>query len=236
MPNVLQHEKVVLFDAPALEDTSRIVEQFHRLYYGQAASQTWRNTFWRGIHVNKCPLDLWVYQEIIFDVRPDIIVETGTGRGGSTHFLASMCDVMGRGEVLSVDLYDTPYGKNVPAERPAHPRITYLRGSSTSAEVLSAIHARIQPHHRVLVILDSHHSCDHVYQELLDYSKIVTPGSYVIVEDSNVNNHPVLPNFGPGPMEAVDAFLAHESSFWVDGSREKFFMTFNPRGFLKRIA
>ncbi len=110
------------------------VDEFHRLYYSEARS-TWENTFWLGTRVLKCPLDLWVYQELIADIRPELIVETGTAAGGSALFLASMCDLVRRGEVVSIDIRDEP-------ARPAHPRITYLIGSSTSESIVSEVRQR----------------------------------------------------------------------------------------------
>jgi cephalosporin hydroxylase len=92
------------------------------------------------------------------------------------------------------------------------------------------------PEDRVLVILDSDHSRDHVLEEMRMYADLVTPDSYLIVEDTNVNGHPVFPEFGPGPMEAVDAFLAERSDFIIDRSREKLLMTFNPGGYLKKAG
>jgi cephalosporin hydroxylase len=89
---------------------------------------------------------------------------------------------------------------------------------------------------RVLVLLDSDHSARHVLAELRAWHSRVPVGSYVIVEDTNVHGHPVMPSHGPGPMEAVDAFLAENDQFVVDESRQKFFMTFNPRGYLKRVG
>jgi len=85
-----------------------------------------------------------------------------------------------------------------------------------------------------MVILDSDHSKGHVLSELKIYSKFVTKGSYIIVEDTNINNHPVFPDFGPGPMEAVEEFLKENKDFSVDRSREKFYLTFNPKGFLQK--
>ena len=85
-----------------------------------------------------------------------------------------------------------------------------------------------------MVVLDSDHHRDHVLAELRTYSALVTPGSYLIVEDTNINGHPVRPEFGPGPMEAVDEFLRESPDFAIDPEREKFFLTFNPRGFLRR--
>ena len=88
----------------------------------------------------------------------------------------------------------------------------------------------------VVVILDSDHSASHVREELRRYSDFVTPGSYPDVEDTNVNGHPILPSFGPGPREAVDAFLADDSRFVRDTDCEKFMLTFNPGGYLRRVA
>ena len=85
-----------------------------------------------------------------------------------------------------------------------------------------------------MVILDSDHSRDHVLRELELYAPLVTPGCYVVVEDTNVNGHPVVPRFGPGPMEAVQEYLATTDAFEVDRSREKLLLTFNPSGYLRR--
>jgi len=122
----------------------------------------------------------------------------------------------------------------VPKPRPEHDRITYLTGSSTSGEVVSELERVVAGSERVLVILDSDHSRDHVLDELRIYSRFVTPGSYLIVEDTNVNGHPVYPYHGPGPKEAVDAFLAETSEFATDLDCEKFYLTFNPSGYLKK--
>lgn len=217
---------------PAVDgkNTARIVEGFHRLYYDSSSSGgTWQDTFWQGIPTWKCPLDLWVYQEIIFEQRPDVIVETGTAFGGSALFLASMCDLVGKGQVMTIDVEDKD-------ERPEHERIQYILGSSTSEEIVERVEQRVPEGGQVLVILDSDHSKQHVLEELRTYSRFVVGGGYMVVEDTNVNGHPVRPDFGPGPMEAVDAFLEENEDFLVDSGKEKFYMTFNPRGFLKKVG
>lgn len=204
-------------------------EEFHKLFYETAYSRgdEW-NPKWMGVAALKCPFDLWVYQEILHETRPDIVLETGTARGGSALFLASMFDLLGSGEVVSIDIVRRP-------EWPVHPRITYLTGSSTSAPILEQVRRRVAGAARVMVILDSDHKKDHVLDELREYAPLVTKGSYLIVEDTNINGRPVFPGFGPGPGEAVDDFLKGHPAFVRDLSRERFFVTFNPGGYLQRV-
>jgi cephalosporin hydroxylase len=207
----------------------RIVRQFHKLYY-YAKQRTWKNnTFWLNVPTAKCPLDLWVYQEIICETRPDIIIETGTAYGGSALYLSSICDLINRGRIITIDIEAQP-------GRPAHHRINFLSGSSVSEEIAAEVRNLIKPDDRVMVILDSDHSAEHVLRELDIYSALVTSGCYLIVEDTNVNGHPVLPLYGAGPMEAVEQFTRTRTDFVVDREREKFFMTFNPKGYLRRVS
>lgn len=208
-----------------------LVERFHQLYYGPGnvvSGFPWHNTRWLGTKVFKCPLDLWIYQEIIFETRPDVIIECGTADGGGTLFFASMCNLMDRGSVISVDYR--------PRENlPRHKRITYITGSSVSDETVEEVKKRIRPEDKVLVILDSDHTKAHVLSEMRIYGRLVTPESYMIVEDTNINGHPVSPDFGPGPAEAVEEFMSENNDFVVDRSKEKFYLTFNPGGYLKKI-
>ena len=212
---------------PSKQSESDIVDEFHKLYY--ESPDTWRKTFWLGIPAQKCPLDLWIYQEIIFEVKPDVIIECGTFAGGSALFLASVCDAVKRGTIITIDVEDRE-GK------PRHKRIKYLLGSSTSKEIVDKVRRSTRNRHSVMVILDSDHSKDHVLKEMRIYSTFVTKGSYLIVEDTNINGHPVFPDFGPGPMEAVQQFLSENKVFVVDRSRAKFYMSFNPNGWLRRVA
>jgi cephalosporin hydroxylase len=183
-----------------------------------------------GIQTQKCPHDLWTYQEILFETRPETILEMGTLHGGSALYLASVCDVLELGEIVTVDLLP------VREALPRHPRITYLGGrSSTDVELVRELTARVRGR-RTMVILDSDHSQDHVLAELRAYAGLVSPGCYLVVEDTNLNGHPVFKKHGPGPREAVTEFLRESSDFEIDRRRERLLLTFNPGGYLRRAA
>jgi cephalosporin hydroxylase len=205
----------------------QVRDNFHLWYHRTGAAVQFGNTSWLGVPIQKCPFDTWVIQELLWELRPDVVVETGTYKGGSAYYYATVLDAIGHGRVLTVDIEPQP-------NLPQHPRITYLVGSSTAPEILTQLRDSIRPTEKVLVLLDSDHRAEHVSAELRLYAPLVTPGSYLIVEDTQFNGHPVLPNFGPGPWEAVDSFLASNGEFQPDRGREKFGMSFNPRGYLKR--
>jgi cephalosporin hydroxylase len=205
-----------------------IVDQFHRLYYHED-QRTWRNTHYRGVPTLKCPLDLWIYQEILSEVRPDVVVESGTYYGGSALFLADVCQALGSGQVITIDIDAKAEGVN-------HSRLTKISGSSSDSAVRDLVRAQTGGGASVLVILDSDHSYAHVTEELRLWSDEVTIGSYLIVEDGNINGHPAKPLFGPGPWEALRDFVAADNRFVVDEGKEKFMMSFNPDGYLLRRA
>lgn len=203
-----------------------VVDQFHRMFY-HPGKTTWKDTRFRGVRLLKCPFDLWIYQELIHDVRPDLIVEAGTKHGGSAFYMASICELEEHGKIVTIDVEEKP-------GRPQHPRITYLTGSSVDDEIVNQVDAMIPPDGVVLVILDSDHSERHVRQELEVWFQRVTVGSYLIVEDSNVNGHPVHFRHGRGPWEATTDFLKTHPEFEVDRRCERYMITFNPRGYLRR--
>ena len=186
------------------------------------------NSRWLGVPIEKGPFDTWVYQEIICETKPDVLIEAGTFKGGSALYFASIFDLMKRGRVLTIDIKQFP-------DRPQNERITYLLGSSTSDAIFQQVKNSIHPGEKVMVSLDSNHHKDHVLKELKLYSGLVTPGNYLVVEDTDLNGHPVLPLFGPGPMEAVEEFLKNNSDFIQDRSREKYGVTLFPGGWLKRV-
>jgi cephalosporin hydroxylase len=217
-------------DQPALSsEDAEVVRRFHQLYYRRWLTERADtiNLSWYGYQVFKCPFDLWVYQELLVRTRPDVVVETGTRFGGSALYLAMVLDQIDHGRVITVDIKPQP-------RRPEHPRITYLTGSSIDPGITEQIRQAVGSQ-RAMVVLDSDHTEAHVYEEMVVYSPLVRPGDYLIVEDTNANGHPVYPDFGPGPMEAVDKFLAGNGDFVIDRRCERFLLTMNPRGYLRRL-
>jgi cephalosporin hydroxylase len=137
-------------------------------------------------------------------------------------------DALVHGSIVTVDI-------ETDQARPAHPRVEYLYGSSTDPGIIDRVRARADEAETVMVILDSDHTKDHVLGELHAYAPLVTPGSVLIVEDTDINGHPVLPEIGPGPMEAERELLAATSDFRLDRDLERrFLVTFHPRGYLRR--
>lgn len=204
----------------------RIINRFHKYYFN---NKVWlHNTTWAGVNVLKNPFDLWVYQEIIFRQKPDLIIETGTFNGGSALYLAHLCDLCNHGKVISIDINHKP-------DFPKHPRIEYLTGESTSSSIIQKVQEKVLGGMKVMVILDSDHSYENVRKEIAAYAPLVSKGCYLIVEDTNVNGYPVMPGFGKGPREAVWEFMKNNNTFEVDLSCEKFLMSFNHEGYLKRI-
>jgi len=203
-----------------------VVDAFAILFH-EEGDKTYNNLRWLGTPLQKNPMDLWIYQEMLYEVKPDIVVECGTYKGGTAYYLARLMDLLDKGRIVTIDIEKYP-------DLPQHPRITYLLGSSTSPEIVAQVRDNIKPGETVLVLLDSDHSMPHVLSELRLYHGFVTPGSYLVVEDTHFNGHPILPKFGPGPTEALDQFLKENRDFEIDPAREKLMFTFNPRGYLRR--
>lgn len=203
-----------------------VLDAYHAWFYYNSPKRT--SSTWLGVLIGKGPLDNWVYQEIIYETKPDVLIEAGTYVGGSALYFASIFDLVKRGRVLTIDIKVFP-------NRPQNERITYLVGSSTSDAIFQQVKNSIHPGEKVMVSLDSDHHKDNVLKELKLYSGLVTPGNYLVVEDTDLNGHPVVPLFGPGPMEAVEEFLKNNSDFMQDRSREKYGFTQFPGGWLKRV-
>ncbi len=215
-------------DAQELSPRPVADELKHAFVEAYWQSQAWRRTRWLGRTLANAPADLVTYQEILDEVQPDWIIETGTGNGGRAAFLASICDLEDRGRIVSVD-------RRVPDDVPSHPRITYLTGESHEADVVDQVRAIVGDAPRAVVILGSRGKAMRMHREFDAYAPFVPVGSYLIVEHTVLNGHPVQGSFGPGPHEAVRRILTLNGDFVADNERERHGVTFNPNGFLRRV-
>jgi cephalosporin hydroxylase len=195
----------------------------------------WQNLRFHNVPTVQNPLDLWMVQQIIHEVQPDFIVETGASYGGSALYMANALSGMGleRSRILTMDT------RNLTAEAAKDPLwkryVEFLQGDSTDVETVSRIAGRVKGR-STIVILGSDHAMQHVLEELRKYSPLVSRGSYLVVEDTYLDGLPAQINFGPGPYEAVRRFLEEggNKQFDQDFSREMMVLTFNPGGWLRR--
>ena len=217
-----------------------LLDAFHTMYYGQAfkipatADKRYQvyhrpvtDVKWLGTQCMKMPFDLMVLQEIIYDTRPDLIIECGTSGGGSALFMASICELLRHGCLVTIDIkkYYRPY----------HPVISWCETDTLNEELIETLRDSTKQCEKVMVVLDDDHEKEHVLKEMEIYSEFVRGGCYMIVEDTNINGHPVFEAFGPGPWEAVEEFMKTHGDEWEqDRSREHFGLTYHPGGYLRR--
>ncbi len=195
----------------------------------------WDATWFLGHKLIKNPLDLWMMQQLMYEVKPDFVVETGTFQGGSALYWAHILDALGLDDarVLTVDIQDV---NQEAAKEPLWKKhVEFFLGSSTDPAIVGRIAERVRGK-KVMVTLDSAHTRKHVLDELRLYGPMVSPGSYLVVEDTHFDAVPTHPERGPGPTSAIQAFLEEPAgrSFAIDSSREAMIMTFNPGGWLRR--
>ncbi len=211
-----------------INEKNEIIKQFNKIFF-----DSWNKypRHWLGVKIVKYPTDLFIYQMLIYENKPDVIIETGSYRGGGALFFASICDLVGYGEVLSIDKRDIP--------RPKHERITYIIGRTTAVDTLEKV-ARMVEGKTCMVVLDSDHRCNQVKRELLYYSKFVSVGQYIIAEDTFLSD----PDFGwkyaktgdAGPKGAVEWFLKRHKNFIAEPLEDWYLISMCPGGFLKRIS
>lgn len=201
------------------------------------------NFSWMGRPIIQYPQDILALQEIIWKVKPDLIIETGIAHGGSIIFSASMLEMLGgEGEVLAIDIDIREHNRVEIEKHPMFKRITMLEGSSIDESIANQVYEFTKDKKNILVCLDSSHTHEHVLQELNLYSKLVTVDSYLIVFDTFVEDMPkgFFENrpwdVGNSPKTAVKEFLEKNNEFQIDNQVEnKLLITVAPSGFLKRI-
>jgi cephalosporin hydroxylase len=210
--------------------TEKEIGRFTRWW---ALSQdNYQKNHWFGVQTLQNPLDAWIIQEIIYEVRPDFIVEAGTLKGGSAALWAVILEhVNPAGRVITIDITDqTQQAKQLPI---VQRKVDFLVGSSIDPAIVTEVMKRVAGG-RTLVILDSLHTRDHVLAELRAYAALVDVGSYVIVQDTGVwrprRNHP-----GGWASDAVEEFLEENDAFVADHTRERFWLTNCPSSWLKRV-
>ena len=201
------------------------------------------NFSWLGLRIIQFPQDLIAMQEIIWEVKPDLIIETGIAHGGSSVFYASMMQLLGRGgEVISIDIDIRQHNRTAIENHPMFKHITMLEGSSIDEDIFQQVSMLARDRETVLVVLDSNHTHSHVLKELQLYSLLVTKGSYLVVFDTVIEDMPPgsFPDRpwdkGDNPKTAVWEFLKTNDRFEIDkGIQDKLLITVAPDGYLKCI-
>jgi cephalosporin hydroxylase len=200
------------------------------------------NFTWLGRPIIQWPQDIVAMQELIWNVKPDLVIETGIAHGGSLIFYASLLELIGSGEVLGVDVEIRPHNRREIERHPRAKRITLLEGSSISPDIVTAVHQAARGKQRVLVVLDSNHTHDHVLSEARLYSPLVTKGSYLVVFDTVIEDVPAscYPDRpwrpGDNPKTAVRQFLSENDRFEIDRDfQDRLLLTAAPDGYLRCV-
>lgn len=200
------------------------------------------NFTWMGRPIIQYPQDMIAMQEIIWEVKPDLIIETGIAHGGSLIYYASILELIGKGEVLGIDIDIRAHNRAEIEKHPMYKRIKMIQGSAISKEIIEQIKPQVAGKQTVMVCLDSNHTHAHVLKELELYSPFVTVGSYLIAFDTIVEHLPAnlykdRPwSIGDNPKTAVDEFLKTNDNFEIDHAIDsKLLISVAPEGYLKRV-
>lgn len=210
--------------------------------------QRYSYTFtWLGRPLIQLPEDVLRIQEVIFTLQPDVIVETGVAHGGSLIFYASLCRALGKGRVIGIDIEIRPNNRKAIEQHPLAPLITLMEGSSVDRTLVDNVKSRIAPGEKVLVLLDSCHSAEHVLNELEAYHSLVPVGGYIVATDGIMKDLHDLPHGKPewmrdNPVAAARAFAGRHLEFVIEQPRWLFNesslkrnLTYWPEAFLKRV-
>jgi cephalosporin hydroxylase len=251
-----EHEVAANIEALSTDETARVLS---RLWCRETSANRYTYNFkWLGRPVIQYPQDLVAMQELIWQVRPDLIIETGIAHGGSLVFSASMlamldlCDSAADGamldptrprrKVLGIDIDIRPHNRAAIEAHPMAARIQMIEGSSVDPAVVAQAREAAAGCASVMVFLDSNHTHEHVLAELEAYAGLVSPGSYCVVLDTLIEDMPaeLFPDrpWGPGnnPKTAVREYLADHPEFEIDSSiHNKLLITVAPDGYLRRV-
>lgn len=184
-------------------------------------------TTYFGVPAIKGPIDYWVYQEIIFESKPDVIIEIGNRYGGSTLALAHLCDLLKNGMVIGLDISH----QNIHESVLNHPRITLIEGDACLS--FEKVRKLVPENAKILIIEDSAHTYENTLNVLNTYSPLIKKGEYFIVEDG-ICHHGLDVGPNPGPYEAIETFIGENPAFEIDRSKEAFLITWNPKGYIRR--
>ena len=202
---------------------------------------------WLGRPIIQLPEDLIRIQEVIYEVKPDVIIETGIAHGGSLIFYASILNSLGKGRVIGIDIEIRPHNRKAIEAHNLYEFITLIEGSSIEENIFNAVKSNIKTNEKVLVILDSNHLKDHVYKELNMYSELVTRDSYIVACDGIMKELCGAPRTLPewewnNPLSAIDQFISSNDNFKIqepkwpfNESNLKNRVTYWPKAFLKKI-
>ena len=202
------------------------------------------NFSWMGRPIIQYPQDMIAMQEIIWNVQPDLIIETGIAHGGSLIYYASLLELIGKGDVLGIDIDIREHNKAEIEKHPMFKRINMIQGSSIDPSIVEQVKTYAEGKKSILVVLDSNHTHEHVLAELEFYSPFVSVNSYIVVYDTIVEKLPknYLPGLirpwgiGDNPLTAVKSFLEVNPQFEIDHSiNNKLLISVSPDGYLKRI-
>jgi len=200
------------------------------------------NFTWLGRPIIQWPQDIVAMQELIWNVKPDLVIETGVAHGGSLILYASLLELIGSGEVLGIDVEIRPHNRRDIERHPLAKRISLLEGSSISPDIVAAAREAARGKQRVLVVLDSNHTHEHVLSEVRLYSPLVTKGSYLVVFDTVIEDVPAscYPDRpwrpGDNPKTAVRQFLSETDRFEIDRDlQDRLLLTAAPDGYLRCV-
>lgn len=195
---------------------------------------------WLGRPIIQFGSDMIMLQELIWEVKPDIFIETGIAHGGSLIYTASLFEMIGNGRVIGIDIDIREHNKVAILAHPMFKRISMIEGSSVADSTILALEKQLESGKKIMVMLDSNHSREHVLNEINLYSKYIPVGSYLIVQDGAQKWVADIPRgkaewMDDNPLNAIDDFLKVNSDFVVDETYTRLGITQSPKGFLKRI-